>query len=703
MRISRKSTRSKRQLTRLAQGGPGPPKPAQDAGASTDGAPVPGVALLAAGARLQGLDGLRAVAVVAVLLYHLGLPHVADAGFLGVDVFFTISGFIITALLLREHTRTGRLDFLAFYQRRARRLLPPTFVMVAVVATLAPLLTPQAVQRLGSDIPAAALYVSNWWQIFSKQSYFENFDNPALLQHLWSLAVEEQYYIVWPLAVLGVLRVAGRRWLALVSLALAVASTAWMAWLYEFQIDGGDPSRVYLGTDTHLMGLLLGSALACVFDPWRPPGQRWLVLASRPTAGPWVGTVGGVALLGMLAMVGGLNDAEPLVYRGGLLLAAVLSAAVLVAAVQPGTWVQRGLAWPLVQWLGRRSFSLYLWHWPVFVWLRPAGDSAPELLAVTAVRLVLTLLGAELSYQLVERTQHALPQASRRWQPSGVVVAGGLVAAVSTALVVAGPAPLPPAGAAQSTLQTWPLQALTPGRAELLADAAPGPGGLQQVVWLREPRPLTWRSPVQPAASDPSGCVNVIGDSVMLGARDHLGRTIAGVRVDAEVGRQGSRAPKLLQEFRTHSTLCSSVVVHLGNNGYLAESHYRDMLKQLKDRQVVVLVNIHANRPWTAANNSMIGRVSREFDNIRIIDWYAISQSRPEFFVADGVHLTGAGIQAIAREIHHAVGLADAPGPSQRVALPRRAAAVASPSAVPAAPPLAEPEPAPPKPTATDG
>ena len=777
MRSSRKSTRSRRNPPSLTQDAPRPSQRAHSAGAACH-APVPGLAQATptppvppAGAeRLQGLDGLRAVAVVAVLLYHLGLPHVADAGFLGVDVFFTISGFIITALLLREHGRTGGLNFLAFYRRRARRLLPPTFVMVAVVATLSPLLAPQAVQRLGSDIPAAALYVSNWWQIFSHQSYFENFDNPALLQHLWSLAVEEQYYIVWPLCVWGVLRVSGRRWLALVSLALALASTAWMAWLYEIQIDGGDPSRVYLGTDTHLMGLLLGSALACVFDPWRPAGQRWLVLAQRRAAGhPMValGAWGGAALLGLLAMVGLLNDAEPLVYRGGLLGAAVLSAAALVAAVQPGTWVQRGLGGPLVQWAGTRSFSLYLWHWPIFVWLRPAGDAMPELVMVTAARLVLTVWAAELSYQLVERTAHAPPApaeaavaavaaetaeaaeaaraveraaaattaacaatatpAARRWMPRGAVLAGALVAVVSTALVVAGPAPPPAAGATLSTLQSWPLEALAPGRGELLAESEPPSTSLRPVVWLRGTQQPAW-GPLAPVlGAEPDTCINVIGDSVMLGAREHLGRTIAGVRVDAEVGRQGSQGVKLLKEFRAHAVLCNSVVVHLGTNGYLSETHYREMLKQLQDRPVVVLVNIHANRHWTAANNRMIARVGREFQNTRVVDWHALSDRRPEFFVSDGVHLSGTGIQAMAREIRRAVGLADshgnahgnahgdaageapgaAPAPSYRAALQERkrtaAAAASQPAGAQPLPAQAEPEAPPPKPTSRDG
>jgi peptidoglycan/LPS O-acetylase OafA/YrhL len=218
-------------------------------------------------ARLPGLDGLRGVAVLAVIGYHLNLGHFLPAGFLGVDIFFTVSGFIITALLLQEHAQTGRIDFTAFYVRRARRLFPAAMVMLLVLVALSPLLLPTALPRLREDLPAAFLYVSNWWQIVAQQSYFEAIEHPRLLQHLWSLAIEEQYYLLWPLAVLWLLNQASRQGLGVAAGLIAIASTGWMAWLYATQIDGGDPSRVYLGTDTHLMGLLSGSALAAWWNP----------------------------------------------------------------------------------------------------------------------------------------------------------------------------------------------------------------------------------------------------------------------------------------------------------------------------------------------------------------------------------------------------------------------------------------------------
>ncbi len=220
-------------------------------------------------ARLPGLDGLRGVAVLAVIGYHLNLGNFLPAGFLGVDIFFTVSGFIITALLLQEHAQTGRIDFSAFYLRRARRLFPAALVMLLLLVPLTPLLQPAALPRLREDLPAAFLYLSNWWQIVAQQSYFEAIEQPRLLQHLWSLAVEEQYYLLWPLAALWLLNRLGRTGLGVAAAWIALTSTGWMAWLYLTQIEGGDPSRVYLGTDTHLMGLLAGSALAAWWNPWK--------------------------------------------------------------------------------------------------------------------------------------------------------------------------------------------------------------------------------------------------------------------------------------------------------------------------------------------------------------------------------------------------------------------------------------------------
>ena len=368
--------------------------------------------------RLPGLDGLRGVAVMAVIGYHLNLGNFLPAGFLGVDIFFTVSGFIITALMLQEHAQTGRIDFAAFYLRRARRLFPAALCMLLLLVPLTPLLQPSALPRLREDLPAALFYVSNWWQIVAQQSYFEAIDQPRLLQHLWSLAVEEQYYLLWPLAAMWLLGWASRTGLGISATLIALASTAWMAWLYVNQIDGGDPSRVYLGTDTHLMGLLAGSALAAWWNPWK---IRMASLASDELLN-LAGTAALAALIwGMAETHEGMSE----LYQGGFLLAVMLTCVVIGAATREGTWVAFLLSTRPMLWLGARSYSLYLWHWPVVVWLRPSSQAdALELAWVNAARLVITLLCAEASYRWVETrwTQGFRGQPWRRSQTFAVSV-----------------------------------------------------------------------------------------------------------------------------------------------------------------------------------------------------------------------------------------------------------------------------------------
>lgn len=593
--------------------------------------------------RLAGLDGLRGIAVLAVIAYHLGQNGLTPAGFLGVDMFFVISGFIITALLLREHAGSGRIDLRAFYLRRARRLLPPAFAMIAVVAVLAPALAPATVPRLMEDIPAALVYASNWWQIVSQQSYFETFGSPPLLQHLWSLAVEEQYYIAWPLLAWGALRLGGRRALAALALAVALASTGWMAWLYATVVDGGDPSRVYLGSDTHLMGLGIGSALAALWNPWRAP----LPAPAQRAAG-----VTGLLALGLLLLaVQFTHEGLPFVYQGGLLLAAVLTALAIVGAAQPRSWLARVMATRPLQWTGSRSFSLYLWHWPVFVLMKDGGPSTHPLLLALAM-LGVTAAAAELSYRLVEtplRGAGANPLG--RWHTRAVVAGAGLGTA-SIALAWVGPPPVAaPNATAAAIYGTQPAAEAAEEPAFWAPHRAPS-----LLALADHPRADEAPMPLDPSQG-PRRRITVIGDSVMLGARDHLLRAIPGALVDAKVGRQGGEGLERIQAFRSNKTLGDIVVLHLGTNGYISERYYREMLKQLSDRQAVVLVNVFADRRWTEPNNQVISRLAAEFGNVRVVDWSGMASRHPDFLVADGVHLTSAGIRALAVELRQAMGL----------------------------------------------
>lgn len=594
-------------------------------------------------ARLPGLDGLRGVAVLAVIGYHLNLGHFLPAGFLGVDIFFTVSGFIITALLLQEHAQSGRIDFPAFYMRRARRLFPAALVMLLLLVPLTPLFQPAALPRLREDLPAAFLYLSNWWQIVAQQSYFEAIEQPRLLQHLWSLAVEEQYYLLWPLAALWLLNRTGRTGLGVAAGWIAAASTGWMAWLYTTQIEGGDPSRVYLGTDTHLMGLLAGSALAAWWNPWK-------VRMASQASDEILNLAGITALAALIWGMAETHEGMPGLYQGGFLLAALLTCVVIGAATREGTWVAWMLSTRPMLWLGARSYSLYLWHWPVVVWLRPSAQAdALELSWVNAARLAITLLCAEASYRWVESrwTQNAQ---AKPWRRSSTLAAAALVG-VNAAVLGFMPGTTTPDQNGK-TEPEWPASSRPNG--------LPGTGTAPQGSLATDPSRTAPASTTTTTAAQTPGAhyqkVTLVGDSVLLGAGPYLLRRLPSASVEAKVGRQGSDGLKLVQSLRQDTLLGDATVIHLGTNGYLAEKQFRALLEQLSDRKTVVVLNVYGARRWTGPNNELIGRLSQNFDNVRLIDWHAIGQANPNYFVQDGIHLSGVGIHAYYNQIRMALG-----------------------------------------------
>ena len=305
------------------------------------------------------LDGIRAVAVVAVLIYHADVRWL-PGGFLGVDVFFVVSGYLITSLLVEERRGSMTTDLKRFWLRRAKRLLPALFAMLTVTCAYAAVAVPDALYRLRTDVLAAATYSTNWWLIASKQSYFEALGRPPLLRHLWSLAVEEQWYLLWPLVfVLAMALVRGRTERLVVPIVLAaLASTAWMAIVFD---PSGDASRAYFGTDTRASGLLIGAAAAMVWTPW-----RWPWADRRRLAG--LDAIGWLALLALVAVMLRWGQTTSLLYRGGFLLVSVLSIVVVAVSVHPGaTTFRAALSLAPLRWLGSRSYGLYLWHWPVFM------------------------------------------------------------------------------------------------------------------------------------------------------------------------------------------------------------------------------------------------------------------------------------------------------------------------------------------------
>jgi peptidoglycan/LPS O-acetylase OafA/YrhL len=384
------------------------------------------------------LDGLRALAVAAVIAYHLGAGW-AQGGFLGVDAFFVLSGFLITSLLLAEWGRRRGISLPRFWVRRARRLLPALLLVLGAIALYAATLAPShQLRTLRADGLASVFYVANWRFVLSGQSYFDLFTLPSPMRHLWSLAIEEQFYLVWPLVVLGCLRIGRRSRKPLTAICVAgiAASVALMAHLYE----PFDPSRAYFGTDTRAHTLLVGAVLALVLtrrglrnDVGVETGRRARRERRAPLA---VHVLGVVAAAGVVWAWSRVSDQGSGLYRGGSLMFSIAVAAVIASAVQPGRCPLRvALSVPVLCWVGRISYGLYLWHWPAIVVLTEdrTGLSGASL---TLVRLATTLAAATLSFYLVE--QPIRRGALRGWRGRIAVPAGFAAAAVTIVVATVG-------------------------------------------------------------------------------------------------------------------------------------------------------------------------------------------------------------------------------------------------------------------------
>jgi peptidoglycan/LPS O-acetylase OafA/YrhL len=608
----------------------------------------------------RGLDGLRALAVIAVVIYHFS-PLTLPGGFLGVDVFFVISGYLITRLLTTEFLADGRIDVPRFYRRRARRLLPALAVLLAAVSVAA-LVWRDQLATVRGGVLATAVFAGNWWLAFDHQSYFVSTGRPSMLQHLWSLGVEEQFYLLWPLVVAATLA-AGRRSavrharlrravvarLAVIAVALSLGSTAltwWLANLHNVPY-GNDGSTLYYGTDTHCMGLLLGAALGA----WSAAG------ANRSTApgSAWVTRVvdgcGAAALVVLAVLTRELADYSNSLYRGDFLLVAALVVVVIAAATRADSRLGRALDWRPLRWIGVRSYSIYLWHWPIAVVTRPGIDTTMPLWLDQLLRVSLTVLLADATYRWVESPvrrfgfrptiRAVLERVRSQWRRlpprasvAGPVAMAGLIC-VGAVVILVGPA-----------------------APTSMAALGGDPGGRHLTLSANNTAAHGWR--VHPGRAPGKRTTGVIplpklsgfGDSVLLGARHALSQVFPGGAIDAVRWRQPDPILDDVQADAHAGTLEPFVVLHLGNNGLINPSDLQHTLQLLSGERLVLVLNDHLDpydHTWQKPNNATIARVVPHFSNARILDWNAIVGEHRNWLYPDDLHLTPTGATAYAK------------------------------------------------------
>ena len=560
---------------------------------------------------IASIDGLRAIAVTAVVLYHLGISWI-PGGFLGVDLFFVISGYVITRLILDSINQSSALDLREFYAARLRRIYPAFIFMVVCTIIFIGVWAPEAIKRFLSDLPYALTGSINWLLVARHQDYFEAIGRPPLLQHTWSLAVELQFYLIWPIILLTVLKYFGKKNIARIALLIAITSgvTLFLVSLQLDQSNAQQVSHIYFGTDTHSLGLFLGSALAV---SWIPQN---LSADIEKRAQDVVDAIGVVGLLGLIAAFLFIDESNASLYRIAFPLAGIFGCLVIISLVHPASRFAPLISSAPFRWIGQRSYGIYIWHWVIFQVTRPSVDLTGQSWALYLARVLLVLALADISLRWVEIPfRQGMVQnwfRGMKYRSAKVKLRQQLSIVFSVITVLA-------------VTSSISVQAIN--KADQIA---------QNQVTQQED---------ETAIQDDLGSTTglwVTGDSVILGIRSKLESKEHISLINARVGRQ---APELLAVMRVDqsSVPSSPIVFNLGNNNALNEQTVIDIFEVVKNQPQVIVVNTSVPRAWKDANNAIISKVASGYPNVRLVDWDRVSKDRPELFAPDGVHLSPTG------------------------------------------------------------
>lgn len=589
---------------------------------------------------ITGFDGIRTIAVIGVIFYHL-FPNIVKGGYLGVPVFFVISGYLIVDLLRQEWDVTHKIDLKSFYFRRMKRLYPALIGVLVLSASYITLFQRNLLNNLRGVVVSSLLYFNNYWQIENQLSYFDRFHNPNPFTHLWSLSVEGQNYLILPLIFLLFYQVIRKkRNLATFFLLGSILSAIWMAICFK---PGIDPTAVYDSTFTRLSSIWLGASLAIVWPSNRLKTQ--ISVQAKKT----LDIAGVVALLGIIISFLTLSAQSRFLYYGGMYLVSILSAVLVAATAHPGADFNRFLTNPVFDYIGKRSYGIYLYQFPVMIFYESVVKNINHYLWLhTIVEVALILAVSELSYRLIEvpcrrydysqlKTQvtewFRLPAVSKE-----KIMSIPIIFVCCVALFGIFTAPANQKDDSQKAFEA------TIAKNKKAADATKTTQSTTEVIHTTNEIANKYQLTDKQLLKAQQMNLTMVGDSVMLGAVEEIKEIFPNVVVDADIGRQLYNGEQIIQALLDKKLLANTVVIGLGTNGVYTEENFHKMMTVIGKKRKVYLLNAYVpTQRWQGDINRFLSKMADEYKNITLIDWYDLGREHEDWFEEDHVHLKQEG------------------------------------------------------------
>lgn len=593
---------------------------------------------------MTGIDGLRAIAVIGVIIYHLNYEWL-PGGFLGVTIFFVLSGYLITDLLLEEWNKKGKIDFIDFWIRRFRRLLPALIFLMFILTIWILLFKQEAIGKLQADFLPSLLYVTNWWYIFKDISYFETFGMPSPFTHLWSLAVEEQFYIIWPILFFIIVKLFKKNSVRLLSiLIIAMISAFLMAFIY---VPGLDPSRVYYGTDTRAFSLLIGSMLAIIW-----PSQK-LSKTLPSMSRIFLDITGLLGLALIVIMFYFSSQYDNFLYRGGMVLLSIYTALLVACLAHPASLLGKIFSiWPL-RWIGTRSYAIYLWHYPIIILTTPNLYSGEVNMTLIFWQMLATIVMAELSYVFIEKPVRKgayrkllYPKFNARL----LYRRGAMLTAVCLCYLFMSGTTYAIISQVEHEV-TYTQINNHQLKEENLSKKNEVENEHEQKDEQKSENEKDVKGNVESEGTEEQKdaiekSITIIGDSIIYDVTPHFLEVFPHAIIDYSVGRQMIDVPEVIEQLRAKGKLGEYIVLEIGTNGPFEESTLSTIIDSLNEAEKIFVVNTRVPRPWQNKVNETIRSVVGKKENVILVDWYKVSKDQPSYFGEDGVHLTSEGGKA---------------------------------------------------------